>query len=160
MLDVDIHMLTSKMRPFKVVAMSENELRSIFVMRRVILRTHDQTSSFLCTSIDDLDDIYQVLLVIDVKIELVVISSAEITHHMFIPPEEHDCTYVVELVHLVEVLNLGVVACVDDGKVSDLVGDFVEHLVLSPCVFVFWVAEADYDHSFVFGHAGLVNVPG
>jgi len=128
-------------------------------MGRIILRRHDQTSALLGTSIDDLDDVYQILLVVYVEVQLVIISRAKITHHMLVAPEEHDGTHIVELVHLVEVLDDSVVACVDDSKISDLVGNLVEHFVLRPSVFVFRVTEADYDYAFVFGHAGLINVP-
>jgi len=128
-------------------------------MGGIILRRHNQTSALLGASIDDLNDVDQILLVVDVEVQFIIVSCAKITHHVLVPPEEHNRTHVVKLVHLVEVLDDGVVAGVDDSKISNLVGNLVEHFVLGPSVFVFWVAEADYHYAFVFRHAGLINVP-
>lgn len=45
---------------------------------------------------------------------------------MFIPEEEHDCAWVVEFVHLIEVGHFFDVADVDDSEVFDAVGNFWE----------------------------------
>lgn len=133
---------------------------SVLVMGRIVLWTDNQTPALLGTSIDDLNDIDQVLFVVDVEVQLVIVSRPKIAHHMFVPPEEHDRAHIVEFVHLVEVLDDGIVASVDDSEVSDFVGDLIEHFVLGPGVLVLWVAKSYHHHSFVFGHAGLVDVPG
>ena len=37
---------------------------------------------------------------------LVVVTSSEINHHMLVSEEKHDCTWVVQLIHFVEVWYL------------------------------------------------------
>jgi hypothetical protein len=78
---------------------------------------------------------------------------------VFIPEEEHKCHRIVQLVHLVEVLDLFQVADVDDGEVLDAVCDAVEDFILAHAVRVPVFAEADDYETFVFGHDGLVDVP-
>ena len=78
---------------------------------------------------------------------------------MLIAEEEHDGTRVVQLVHLVEVGHLVNVADVHGGKGLDLVGDFVEDLVLAHAVVVKVAAEADHDEALLFAEDGLVYVP-
>ena len=43
------------------------------------------------------------LLVLHGPVDLVVVSGAEIDHHVLVPEEEHDRARVVQLVHLVEI---------------------------------------------------------
>lgn len=122
---------------------------SVLVVSRIILRTYHQTSTLLCTSINDLDNIYQILLVFDGEIELVVVTCAEIAHHVFVTPEEHYCTDIIEFIHLVEVLNFGIVTGVDDRKVSDFVSNLEKHLVLLPCNWVFGIAKTNDHDTFI-----------
>ena len=95
----------------------------VAVASRVILGTHYQTPTLLRSSVDRLDDIDQLLLVLQHPVELIVVAGTKIAHHMFITEEEHDSHRVVELVHLLEVWDLVEIADVDDGKVLDAVGD-------------------------------------
>lgn len=132
---------------------------SVPVARTVVLRTHNQTSALLRTLVHRLQDIDNLLLVFQHPIQLVVVTRPEITHHMFIPKEEHDGARVVEFVHLLEVGHLVQIAEVDDGKVLDAIGDFVEHLVLAHAVGIPITAEPDYHQAVFFGHDGLVDVP-
>ncbi len=69
----------------------------VSVARRVILGTDDQTASLLGSPVDGLDDVYQLLLILEDPVELVIVSGTEIDHHVFISKEEHDCAGVVEL---------------------------------------------------------------
>jgi hypothetical protein len=117
----------------------------VSVSGRVILGTHDQTSTLLCTSVDGLDDINQLLLILQDPVQLVIVSRSEITHHVFVAEEEHDGHGIVELVHLVEVGDLVQIADVDDGKVFHAVGDAVEDFVLAHAVLVPVATEADDD---------------
>lgn len=78
---------------------------------------------------------------------------------MFIAEEEHDGTWIVELVHLVEIRDFVDINEIEDGKVLALVCDAVEDFVLLFAGVVPVAAEADYHDSVVFRHDGLVDVP-
>jgi hypothetical protein len=117
----------------------------VSVSGRVILGTHNQTSTLLGSSVDGLDDINQLLLVLQNPVQLVVVSCSEITHHVFVAEEEHDGHGIVELVHLVEIGDLVQIADVDDGEVLYAVGDAVEDFVLAHAVLVPVATEADDD---------------
>lgn len=138
---------------------AEQHFPSVPVARAVILRTHDQTPPLLRTLVHRLQDVDDFLLVLQHPIQFVVITRPKITHHMFIPKEEHDGARVVEFVHLLEIGHLVQIAEVDDGKVLDAVGDFVEHFVLAHAVGIPVAAEADHHETIFLGHDGLVDVP-
>ena len=131
----------------------------VSVSGRVVLGTHDQTSALLGSSVDGLDDINQLLLVLQNPVQLVVVSGSEITHHVFVAEEEHDGHGVVELVHLVEVWHLVQIADVDDCEILDAVGDAVEDFVLAHTVLVPVATEANDDQAVFLGHDSLVDVP-
>lgn len=131
----------------------------VSVSGRVVLWTHDQTSAFLGSSVDGLDDIDQLLLVLQHPVQLVVVSGSEIAHHVFVAEEEHDGHGIVQLVHLVEVGHLIQIADVDDCEVLDTVGDAVENFVLAHTVLVPVATEANDDQAVFFGHDGLIDVP-
>ena len=76
-----------------------------------------QTATLLCTLVDCLDDVDQLLLVLQHPVQLVVVTCAEIAHHVFVAVEEHNCHSVIELVHLVEIWDLVDVAKVNDREV-------------------------------------------
>ena len=76
-----------------------------------------QTSAFLRTLVDSLDDVDQLLLILQHPVQFVIVSGSEIAHHVLVAVEEHDRHPVVELVHLVEVRDLVHVAKVDDREV-------------------------------------------
>jgi hypothetical protein len=67
---------------------------------------------------------------------------------------------VIHTVHLFEVWNLVEIAQVDDGKILDALRYTVENFVLAHAVGVPVAAESDYDQAFVFGHDGLIDMPG
>ena len=54
---------------------------------RVILGTNHQTASLLRAAVDRLDDIDQFLFVFQYPFDLVVVTGAEINHHVFISEE-------------------------------------------------------------------------
>ena len=81
------------------------------------LGTDNQTTALLCALVDSLDNIDQLLFVLQDPVQLVVVTSSEITHHMLVSVEEHDCHPVVKLVHGAEIGDLVEVAEVDDGEV-------------------------------------------
>lgn len=131
----------------------------VSISGRVVLGTDDQTPALLGSSIDGLDDIDQLLLVLQDPVQLVVVSGSKITHHVFVAEEEHDGHGVVKLVHLVEVGHLIQIADIDDSEVLDTVGDAVEDFVLAHTVLVPVATEANDDQTVFFGHDGLVDVP-
>ncbi len=71
--------------------------RSISVARGIILRANNKTSPFLRTLVDCLDDVYQFLLVLQNPVQLVIVASAKVAHHMFVAEEEHEGDSVVKL---------------------------------------------------------------
>lgn len=73
--------------------------------------------------------------------------------------KEHDCTWVVQFVHCVEIWDAIDVAYVDDGEVFHLFGDLVEHFILAHTCFIVISSEANDHEAFVFGEDGLVDVP-
>lgn len=97
-------------------------------------RTNNQSTPLLSASIYSLDNIDQLLLVVQHPVQLVVVSSTKITHHMFVPKEEHQRHGVVKLVHLLEVRHLVEVAHVKDGEVLDTVGDSWVGQLVAVCV--------------------------
>jgi hypothetical protein len=103
----------------------------IAVPRGVVLGTDDQTTTLLGTLVNGLADIDQFLLVLEDKVELVVITGTQVDHHVLVAEEPHDGTRVVELIHLVEIWYLIDIAEVDDAEVLDLFGNFVKHLYTS-----------------------------
>jgi hypothetical protein len=87
------------------------------------LRTHNQAPPLLGATIDGLNYINQLLLILQHPIQLIIIARAEITHHVFIAEEKHQRHRVVQLVHLLEVRHLVEVAHVHDREVFDSVCD-------------------------------------
>jgi hypothetical protein len=69
----------------------------------VVLGTDDETTPFPGTTIDCFDNLMHLFLVVQAPIDLVIITSSKITHHVLVTIEEHDCALVVKLVHLVKV---------------------------------------------------------
>lgn len=69
-----------------------------------------QTTALLGALVYRLDDVDQLLLVLQHPVQLVVISCAEIAHHVLVAVKEHDRHPVIKLVHLVEVRDLVKVA--------------------------------------------------
>ena len=117
----------------------------VSVSGRVVLGTYNQTSALLGTSVDGLDDVNQLLLILQDPVQLVVVSGSEITHHVFVAEEEHDGHRIVKLIHLVEVGDLIQIADIDNSKVLDAIGDAVEDFVLAHTVLVPIATEADND---------------
>lgn len=65
-----------------------------------------QTTALLGALVYRLNDVDQLLLVLQHPVQLVVVSCAEIAHHMLVAVEEHDRHPVVKFIHLVEVWDL------------------------------------------------------
>jgi hypothetical protein len=125
----------------------------------VVLGTDDQTAALLGALIDGLADVDELLLVLEDKVELVVVTGAQIDHHVLVAEEPHDGAGVVQLVHLVEVGHLVNVAQVDDAEILDALGDLVQHLVLSHAVGIPVAPEADAHQALLLRQNGLIDVP-
>jgi hypothetical protein len=54
----------------------------------VVLWAHNQTTTFLGSTVDGLDDVNQLLFVFQEPVEFVVVTRAKITHHVLIAEEE------------------------------------------------------------------------
>ena len=76
----------------------------------------------------------------------------------YVPPEEHDRTRIIQLVHDVEVRYLFVVDDVNGGKILDLVHDLVEVLVHGHALRVGVSAEADDDDASFFAELHVVEL--
>lgn len=81
---------------------------------RVILRADHQTPPFLRSTIDCLNDIDKLLLVLQHPVQLVVVTCTKIAHHVLVTEEEHDGTRVIKLIHGFEIGHLVQVAEIDD----------------------------------------------
>lgn len=67
------------------------------VASHLTLGTDNKTTTLLGPTVDGLDDIDQFLLVFQNPVQLIVVTGAEIAHHVFVTEEEHDCNRVVKL---------------------------------------------------------------
>jgi hypothetical protein len=97
---------------------------------RIIFRTDRQPLPLTRRFIRDLHNIHQLLLILNCKVDLVIIARAEIDLDVLVAPEKHDCAWVVDFVHGVEVGNGFVVDGIDDGEISNERGEFGEVFVL------------------------------
>jgi hypothetical protein len=62
------------------------------------LWANHQTATFLRATVDSLDDINQLLLILQHPVQLVVVASTKIAHHMFVAEEEHEGDWVVKFI--------------------------------------------------------------
>ncbi len=79
------------------ITITTSRSRLVPITSRVILRADNQTSALLRTTIDRLQDIDQLLLVLQYPVQLIIITRAEITHHVLVSEEEHDGHWVIQL---------------------------------------------------------------
>jgi hypothetical protein len=82
--------------PFRRIFQYIRGVPSISVTRRIVLRANNKTSTLLRTLVDRFNNIYQLLLILQHPVQLVVVASAEIAHHVFVAEEEHERDCVVE----------------------------------------------------------------
>ena len=116
--------------PFQPPHLTPSISHLIQPLRTIILRTNRQPLPFTRGPIRDLNNIHQLLLIRNLKVDLVVIPRPEIDLDVLVAPEKHDGAWVVELVHGVEVGHETGVDDVDYGVRGDEGGDFVEVFVL------------------------------
>lgn len=90
---------------------------------QLTLRTDNQTATLLRSTINSLDDINQLLLILQHPVQLVIVAGAEVAHHVLVAEEEHEGDGIIEFIHLLKIGNLVEVADVDDGEVLNTVGD-------------------------------------
>jgi hypothetical protein len=69
---------------------------SIPISRRVIFRADHQSTPFFGSTINGLDNVDKFLLVLKHPIQLIIIPSSKIAHHMLVSKEKHDCYRVVQ----------------------------------------------------------------
>lgn len=79
---------------------------SVSVPRAVVLRADHQTSALLRSPVNRLDNVNEFLLILQHPVELVVVTGAEIAHHVLVAEEEEDGAGVVQLVHGIEIGDL------------------------------------------------------
>ena len=101
----------------------------VTVLGGVVLRSNHQTTTFPCPTVDCLNNVNELLLVLESPVNLVVISSAKINHNVLISEEEHDCGWVIELVHSVEIRHLSDVHKIDNSKVFDRLSNRSQHFI-------------------------------
>lgn len=135
------------------------EISLIPVTGGVIFGRYDKTTALRGSAVNSFNDVNQLLFVIHCPVYLVVITSSEINHDMFVTIEEHDGARIVQLVHLVEVRDLGDIYEVDDCEVLHFLCNRVEGLVHRHTLMVPVVAKANHDDTVLFRFDGFVNVP-
>jgi hypothetical protein len=104
----------------------------VLVLGAVVLGRNDQTSAFASAAVNslekpestkigrepctvriirapttNLDNVDHLLSVTHCPVDLVVVSGSQINHHVLVAEEKHDRTRIIQLVHLVEVWDLG-----------------------------------------------------
>lgn len=70
--------------------------------RKHTFRGDNETPPFACTSVHDLDDVNELLLVIHSPVDLVIVTCPKIYHDVLVSEEEHACARVVQFVHRIE----------------------------------------------------------
>lgn len=126
---------------------------------RIIFWRNDETSTFGRPPVDSLDNINEFLFVRYSPVDLIVVTRSQVDHDMFISVEEHECTIIVQFVHLVEIRNFRDVDQIENGKILDLFRDSIECLVHSHTFFIMVMAETDTDDTIFFDEDGLVDMP-
>ena len=103
--------------------------RSIFIFGGVVLGRNDQTTTFACSSVHRLNNIYEFLFVCQGPVDLVVVTRPKIDHDVLVSEEEHDSARIVQLVHSIEIRHLRDVHQVYDTEVFNLIGNVEQRLV-------------------------------
>ena len=91
----------------------------VAILGGVILGSNHKTTPLPRPTVHGLNDVDELLLVLESPVDLVVVPGAKINHNVLVPEEEHDGGRVVELVHGVEIRDLGDVHQVNHSKVFD-----------------------------------------
>jgi hypothetical protein len=78
----------------------------VSVFRRVIFGRHHETSSLACPSVDDFNDVRNLLLAVQGPVDLVVVTSSKVDHDVLVSEKKHYGARIVQLVHGVEIRNL------------------------------------------------------
>lgn len=94
---------------------------SVAVLRTVVLRRYDQSSSFPCSAINSFDYVNHLLLVVEGPIDLVIVTGAQVHHDVLVPEEEHHSAGIVQLVHGVKVWHFRDIDQVDTTIVLDVI---------------------------------------
>lgn len=126
---------------------------------RVVLRGHHKPLALAGATVDDLEDVDELLLVREVEVKLVVVARAEVAHHMPVAVEEHHRHRVVELVHLVEVRHRRCVTRVHRRKLRHQRRRLVQQLVHLEHLPGTRVPEPDHHKSVLLRENRLVDVP-
>jgi hypothetical protein len=84
-----------------------NTNASVAVFGGVVLWSNHQTTALAGTPVDGLHDVNEFLLILQGPVDLVVVSCPKINHDVLVPEEEHHRRWIIQLVHGVEVRNLG-----------------------------------------------------
>ena len=92
-------------------------MKLVTVLGGVIFGSDDETTSLPGSTVDGLNNVDELLLVLESPVDLVVVTGSEINHDVLVPEEEHHRGRVVELVHGVEIRHLRYVHQVYHRKV-------------------------------------------
>ena len=69
---------------------------SISISRRVIFRADHQSTPFFGSTVNGLDNVDKFLLILEHPIQLIIIPSSKIAHHMLVSKEKHQGYRVVQ----------------------------------------------------------------
>lgn len=96
---------TQKIAPKEPNSNSNSNPNPSHKIAPVILRRVDQTAALARALVHRLDNVDCLLCVGHCPVDLVVVTRAEIDHHVLVAVEKHRCAWVVQLVHSVEVVD-------------------------------------------------------
>lgn len=77
----------------------------VAIFRGIVFRGDDQTATFASATIDRFDNVDEFLSIFQSPTDLIVITSAQIDHDVFISVEEHHCTRIVQFVPRRDAMN-------------------------------------------------------
>jgi hypothetical protein len=132
---------------------------SISVFGGIILVADYQTATLATATIDELNEIDELLFVGESPVDFVVIAGAEIDHDVLVAVEEHDGGLVVEFVHFVEIGHLGNVDEINHSHIGDLLRHRVKRLVLFHAFGIPVVAKANNNDTIFFSDNSLIDSP-
>lgn len=94
-----MHTLTAhKYKSDILVNIHWNTMSLVSVFGRVVLGRNHQTSAFASPSVDCFNYINHLLLVFQRPINFIVVSCSQINHYVFVSEEEHNSTWIIQLI--------------------------------------------------------------
>ena len=122
---------------------NSQNLLLILILSRIVLRGDNEPLASSSAAVNGLHNVNKLLLIGQRPVDLIVVTGAQIDHHVLVSVEKHHRAGVVQLVHGYEVRNLLDVHQVDHRQVGDRVVDLEECLVHEDAFLCVCDAESD-----------------